>query len=266
MSDMKWIGCAPRNFRAGRPAGRTIEGVVIHIIAGSQAAADSTFLDNTLSEPRSAHYSVSRNGDIHQYVHEEDTAYHAGVVVQPTWPLMEQRKTATGAYINPNYYTVGIEHEGSADDDWTDAMYAASGSLLRALSQKYEPLKVLSRANVVMHREIRANKLCPGTKVDMQRLIAEAMRPPANEISPGLVVTTSSVNLRIGAPSRSSDFSRTVPEGSLVHVLRAVEGEAVPDRNNHAISRWYQTSEGEFIWSGATTPVEQGDLGTLESV
>jgi N-acetylmuramoyl-L-alanine amidase len=172
MQDIKWIGCAPRNFRHGRPLPMDIAAVVIHVIDGSQVGADATFLNNTLAAPRSAHYSVGRDGSVHQYVQESDTAYHAGVIVQPTWTGM--RKTASGGYVNPNSYTIGIEHEGHALDDWPDAMYASSAALLRAMSAKYPALKTLTRQNVVMHREICAAKSCPGSKADLDRLIQAA--------------------------------------------------------------------------------------------
>jgi N-acetyl-anhydromuramyl-L-alanine amidase AmpD len=170
--EIKWTGCAPKNFRAGRPPGEDVIAAVIHIIDGSQVGADATFLNNTLSLVRSAHYSVGRDGSVHQYVKETDTAYHAGVIVKPTWKGM--KKTASGGFVNPNFYTIGIEHEGKPEDDWTDAMYASSAALLRSISNRYPALKTLTRNNVIMHREIEADKSCPGFKVDLDRLIAEA--------------------------------------------------------------------------------------------
>ena len=62
---MKWIGCAPNNFRAGRPPELEVTAVVIHIIDGSRIGADATFLDNALAVPRSAHYSVGVDGSVH---------------------------------------------------------------------------------------------------------------------------------------------------------------------------------------------------------
>ena len=172
---MKWIGCAPNNFRAGRPPELEVTAAVIHIIDGSRIGADATFLDDTLAEPRSAHYAVGADGSVHQYVKECDTAFHAGVIVNPVWKGL--RKNAAGEYVNPNFYTIGIEHEGTPEDEWTDAMYASSAALLRGISRRYPALRTLTRDNVIMHREIRANKTCPGFKVDMDRLIAAASAP-----------------------------------------------------------------------------------------
>lgn len=172
---IKWIGCAPNNFREGRPTGEEVTAVVIHIIDGSQIGADATFLNNALDAVRSAHYSVGHDGGVHQYVKESDTAYHAGVIANPTWK--EMKKSVWGSFVNPNFYTIGIEHEGHPEDDWTDAMYASSAALLRGMSSRYPALKTLTRENVVMHREIDADKSCPGFKVDLDRLIAEASAP-----------------------------------------------------------------------------------------
>lgn len=152
-----------------------VEAVVIHIIGGSQVGADATFLNDALDAPRSAHYSVSRDGGVHQYVKESDTAYHAGVIANPVWTGMKPRPG--GGWINPNGFTIGIEHEGGPEDEWTDAMYASSAALLREISERYAALKTLTRANVVMHREIDANKSCPGFKVDMEKLIVMASAP-----------------------------------------------------------------------------------------
>src|SRR5271163_203896 len=98
-----WIGCAKGNYQTGRPGQFQPEAVVIHIMEGTLKGTDSWFND-----PRakvSAHYGIGTGGLVHQYVKEADTAFHAGIVDRPTWPLLKPR-------VNPNYYTIGIEHEG----------------------------------------------------------------------------------------------------------------------------------------------------------
>ena len=118
---VKWIGCPASNFRPGRPQGLRPEAIVIHIIDGSFAAGESVFLDPT--SQKSAHYAISKSGEIHQFVDENDTAFHAGVVVNPSWDLLK-------AGVNPNFYTIGIEHEGRPDDEWPEAQLSASATLL----------------------------------------------------------------------------------------------------------------------------------------
>lgn len=249
--NIKWIGCAPRNFREGRPAGLEVEAIVIHLIDGSQAGADATFLDNNLQLCRSAHYSIGQAGEIHQYVKESDTACHAGKIYQPAWQGL--KKMADGSFINPNYYTIGIEHEGRPNDPWSDAMYAASAALLGAISQRFPKLKRLTLDNVVMHRAIRADKSCPGFKAGLGRLIREAtldVIPPQG--GPGAVSTVTGVNLRRGQPSRSAPVIRVIPADTLVSVTGWVKGEPVKSINQ-VIDIWYQTVDNDYFWAGATS-------------
>lgn len=250
--NIKWKGCAPRNFRTGRPGEMEIEAVVIHLIDGSLAGADATFPDNTLANPRSAHYAVGRSGVVHHYLQEEDTAYHAGVLKDPTWAAL--KKDANGRYINPNYYTIGIEHEGRPNDDWTVEMYASTAALLRRMADSHPKLKPLSRSNVIMHREIRADTSCPGFKADLDRLIREAVgspTPPVEE-EPAVITTLTPVNLRASRPAVSAPLVRVIPAQTLVHVIGSVTGDSVLDRRNKAVSKWFQTLDGEYIWAGAT--------------
>jgi len=236
------IGCAPENHRKSRPPHLQVEAVVIHVIDGSQQACDETFLNRTLDLKRSAHYSIGRTGTIHQYVDEQDTAFHCGVVDQPTWQGL--KRGPDGKVINPNFFTIGIEHEGRADDPWPDAMYAASAELLSDISSRYPALGQLSRRNVVMHREIRASKSCPGSQADLARLILAAGGPPAED--PQVVRARSRVNVRRGQPSRLAPIVRVIPARELINVRARVTGESV-----NGVSVWYQNMDDDFIWGGA---------------
>ena len=157
----EWIGCATQNFHKGRH-GFIPKAIVIHIVVGSLESAGLTFGDPRSSV--SAHYGVGKSGRVHQFVQEADTAYHAGIVVRPSWRLLEPG-------INPNFYTIGIEHEGQPQDLWPDEQYCASAALVREIAERWKI--PLDRDHIIMHREIRASKSCPGS-VEMNRLIQEA--------------------------------------------------------------------------------------------
>ncbi len=239
------IGCAPQNFRKGRPSHLQVEAVVIHIIDGTQRVADALFLDPNLKDRRSAHYSVGKEGEVHQYVDEADTAYHCGVVVNPTWSGL--KKGPDGKIVNPNFYTIGIEHEGRADDDWSEAMYEASAALLRDIAQRYPALQPMTSSNVVMHRQIRASKTCPGFKADLSRLIAAAGNPAGGGLPPNAprsLRTRTFVNVRSGQPSRRAPSVRIIPPGEIINVRGFVTGELVD-----GVSRWYQNVDDDFIWA-----------------
>ena len=239
---IKPFECAAANFLKGRPAQLEVEAVVIHVIDGSQSAADATFRDAGLVDRRSAHYSISRAGEIHQYVAEDDTAFHAGVLHQPTWTGL--RRKPDGTFVNPNFYTIGIEHEGRADDPWPDAMYDASAALLRDIVSRHPKLSPLTRANVVRHREIRSNKTCPGSQADLARLIHQA-GGDAPEV-PDVLVARSAVNVRRGQPSSKAPLVRVIPAGELVNVRAKVTGESV-----NGVSVWYRNMDDDFVWGGA---------------
>jgi N-acetylmuramoyl-L-alanine amidase len=106
----------------------------------------------------SAHYMVTKDGRLKQYVREEDRAWHAGRVFRPTWLGLIPG-------VNPNQYTIGVEHEAAgASSVWPQAMYERSSSILLAeLHVRWGV--VLDRLHVVGHREIRSQGgqvSCPG--------------------------------------------------------------------------------------------------------
>jgi N-acetylmuramoyl-L-alanine amidase len=152
---------ASSNYRAGRGGKKPIA-IVIHISTSTAASCDAWFA-NPASKV-SAHYLVCRDGTIHQYVDEENTAYHAGLVVHPTC-IPELRK-------NTNQLTLGIEHEGKVTQEPTDTQYAASAALIAELSRRWDIS--LNVAHVIPHKAIRADKDCPG-KVNVSRLLALAI-------------------------------------------------------------------------------------------
>jgi N-acetylmuramoyl-L-alanine amidase len=160
--NIHWIGCAQTNFRTGRAAKYKPEAIVIHISEGTLASVDAWF-----GNPKawvSAHYCVSRTGEIHQYVKEEDTAFHAGNFLRATWRLRKQN-------VNPNAYTIGIEHEGHASDErpWPDTQYEASAELIAGIAQRWGI--PIDEDHLVLHREIRGDKTCPGPNFDRQTML-----------------------------------------------------------------------------------------------
>ncbi len=153
---------APKNWREGRPC--PIAGIVIHVMDGTEAGTDAWFDDPEAHV--SAHYGVSRAGEIHQYVQEKDEAFHAGVVDRPTWPMLTEM-----APFNPNGWTIGVEHEGTATEEWTDEQYAASAELVADICARH--LIPIDRAHIAGHHEIRFAKSCPGLG-DVDRIVRMA--------------------------------------------------------------------------------------------
>lgn len=146
------------------PKGYKILAIVDHIMAGTLAGTDSWFA-NPASKV-SSHFGVGKNGEIHQYVDLKNPAWANGGVNKPAWPLLIQG-------VNPNYYTVSIEHEGNSGDVMTEAQYLATLALHRWL---IETLGIpVTRDNIIGHYRIDSvNKAnCPGTGFPWDRLFKD---------------------------------------------------------------------------------------------
>jgi N-acetylmuramoyl-L-alanine amidase len=159
MMKIEWAGTP--NYTKGR-AGRKPTAIVNHITAGNYPGC-LVWMCNPKAQA-SAHYLVTKAGQIFQLVRDEDTAWHAGAANKPTWPLYDGT--------NPNRYTLGIEHEGF-DGSLTEAQYQATLWLHRQLVAKHGI--PVDKDHIIGHYRIdsvnRPN--CPGPKFPWGRLFAD---------------------------------------------------------------------------------------------
>lgn len=233
------------NYTKGRFGYKPIA-IVIHIMEGTLHGTDSWFQNP--SSKVSAHYGIGKNGEIHQYVNENDTAWHAGRVANPTWSLIISK--GVNKYINPNYYTIGIEHEGYGDTEWTAEMYQSSSEMIKSIAAKWGI--PINRDHIIGHHEIYAVKTCPGTKVDFNKLIAlatgsvtvQTAYDTINEV--GKATTQSKINLRV-TPNRNNAPIAVVDK----NVQLAYDGYITNGESVNGNSKWYFTHEGNWFWSGA---------------
>jgi N-acetylmuramoyl-L-alanine amidase len=234
------------NFTTGR-SGYNPEAIVIHIMEGTLSGTDSWF-KSTISKV-SAHYGIGKMGEIHQYVQEKDTAWHAGRVNAPSWSLI--KPAGSGLYINPNFYTIGIEHEGNDDSIWTDEMYNISSSLIKEISKRWDI--PLDRQHIIGHHEIYSLKTCPGSKVDINKLIALAA---GNQVQPlitdpqiirqtGKVTTITKLNIRSKPQTMLAPVTQVEPGIQL-----AIDGYTDQGESINGNSKWHFTTEGNWFWSG----------------
>lgn len=242
----QFVACAPGNFLKGRRNHRP-EAIVLHAMS-SMARARELFLD-----PRallSIHYVVSADGPVIQYVEESDSAFHAGIVINPTW-----RGIRPG--VNPNFHTLGVAAVG----EWNDALAGRVAALVIELAQRWNI--TLDADHLPTHAEIRASKGCPGAGFDRPRLLrsiaaqmAEGARAGGAFFRPRIVHMRATGNLREGLPSSTARIVRTLSAGDDVEVVSFTDqGERV--RGN---SIWYQTAHNNFFWAGNTdTPQPAGD-------
>ena len=103
----------------------------------------------------SAHFLVTRLGEIVQFVSSGDRAWHAG---ESHWC----------GQTNCNDFSIGIELEGTDDQAYTDVQYVQLRQLIKAL-QRYHPS--LDQSDIVGHSDIApGRKTDPGGCFDWHRL------------------------------------------------------------------------------------------------
>jgi N-acetylmuramoyl-L-alanine amidase len=237
-----WKGAHPRNFSQGR-AGHRPEAIVIHIMDGTLVGTDSWF--NDVNSKVSAHYGVGKAGAVHQYVKETDTAQHAGVIVRPTWRLLKPRT-------NPNFYTIGIEHEGFGlpPSAWPEPQLAASTSLVAEIAQRWSI--PVDEDHIIPHRAIRASKPnCPG--IDMDAYIARVAGTPAPGTAPSSDVPFAET-VRILRPANLRRRPRT--DGTSLRTLIAGDTfDAVAKMNGESVGGndlWFRNAGNDWLWAGNT--------------
>lgn len=251
------------NFHRGRQNYKPIA-IVIHIMQGTLAGTGSWFSD-PFSQV-SAHYGIGKNGNIHRYVMETNGAWHAGRVVDPDWKHLI--KAGNGNVVDPNLYTIGIEHEGTADSEWTSEMYASSSALIADISRRWDI--PLDRDHIIGHHQIYAVKTCPGNKVNFDQLIEMARKIQGNPVSTsyqvsadaGSLLTICDLNIR-KEPNRLLAPVRTLEAGSVIEFTAfTLNGESISTN-----SKWYKDHDGNWFWAGGviavnhnidTPPVEAG--------
>lgn len=150
---------------------------VCHISAGSMSSMDSWFTSsgNTTS---SAHFGVSKEGAIHQYVDIRRMAWANGIgaaeIAASQTPVIQDNPG-----VNPNLYSVSVEHEGT-DGNLTEAQFQASVWLHKHIRD--EVMRIygttanydLDEYHVIGHRDVsKAKPACPGEYFPFVRLYVE---------------------------------------------------------------------------------------------
>lgn len=181
-----WIGAHPSNYSTGRQ-GYALECIVLHVMAGTLAGTDSWF--NNPQARASTHFGIGKDGAIHQYVALADMPYANGAVESG----YTSKLVAANAGINPNLWTVSIEHEGyDLSKDITAAMWSASTRLSAwlfqdALFPSGATGVAVDRDHIIGHWEIspRSRPNCPsltetqyaGYITEVKRLLSATPQP-----------------------------------------------------------------------------------------
>lgn len=273
----QWMGCANDNFERGRPPGLKPEMIVLHIFNGSLADADARF--DQPGQKVSAHYAVGQTGEIHQYVEETDTAFHAAKVENPIARLVQEKQG-----VNPNFYSIGIEHEGKLGDTIPQAQLNATAALLREIADRWNIF--LDRDHVIAHSAIRASANCPGSGIDIDILLqiaktisnkdqchqGDAMSEnsePMIKLEPGGVAPILSYNvseptsysgrnfidLQIDQNYFREDIGIVTPPAQVMSITRVAPKLATVEGQANAESQAMQTAEYHLVTPSGVLPL-----------
>ncbi|HEX8411278.1 MAG TPA: N-acetylmuramoyl-L-alanine amidase [Thermoanaerobaculia bacterium] len=240
-----WNAAASCNYGAGRSS--AITHVAEHIAQGSYAGTISWFQNCTASV--SAHYVVrSSDGQVTQMVSESNTAWHVA---------------------NHNSYSVGIEHEGYADNCawYTTAMYNGSSALTRDIADSHgiprtatydaslgwdTELPQSSSFKIKGHTNFPTTKTCPGACFDWPRFRSLVIGSTWSQIVDNNTAGrfTASANWAVSSYSAQrygADYRYANPVAASDAAWYKFN---IPATANYEVSVWYPANAGY----NATTP------------
>ena len=200
------IGSTPNRTDTNRTA-KTINGIVIHDTEGRFIGSI-----RALQNPRvdgSAHFVVSRRGQVVQLVPVTDVAWHAG---NPWW----------------NLHSIGIEHEGWAGRRaYTNVEYRASAQLVAYLAHRWSI--PIDRTHIIGHAQVPdpyhphrfggfAHHTDPGPYWNWDYYMGLVRYYAAHPVLPHFVKRMALHDSPVpGAPTRPEVVRSTVDRGATVH-------------------------------------------------
>jgi len=249
---IQWIGTPNFGYPDGSPGrnGYRPIAIVMHIAEGSLAACDHWF-NSPNNQNSSSHYCVGKRGEIHQYVKEDDAAWCNGPVNRPTWPFLIPG-------VNPNLYTISIEHEGYSGQPWTEEMFQADIWLIRQIAQRwqipFDPDHIIGHYRIDSVNRAR----CPGTGLPWDRLFAELREGMSLEEQ------VAQLQQRVAElEAKLSSIGRLVklPDEEQVYLLKS--GVLYPIANQQTLERLYSSLLVEIVSPADLANLPSGDMINL---
>lgn len=155
MLPVKWDAASGSNYLTASRGTNDIDAIVIHYCGGSYESCKGVFKNpnGRNGVHVSAHYVISKKGEITEMVREQDIAWHA-------------------TYYNSR--SIGIELEGSGHpDDYTDEMYNSLSNLIYNIMSRYPKIK---EANPLHPIDIATY---PGCSIDVPGIVGHEQVQPA---------------------------------------------------------------------------------------
>jgi N-acetyl-anhydromuramyl-L-alanine amidase AmpD len=159
---------AEQGFSQGRGKNQ-IQGIVLHSSDGTEKSDVQTLRGNDPQHRVSAHYYVTRDGRIYQFVNDQDTAWHAGETIN---------NSRYG-----NSATLGIEQEHiDGKQDWPKAQVQASAALVASLRAKYN----LGQDQIYAHSQIAPERKQDPVNYpwgDFNQYVIQNLSPPSRQLA-----------------------------------------------------------------------------------
>jgi N-acetylmuramoyl-L-alanine amidase CwlA len=253
-----------------RRSGKLIVGGVKFIVAHDTGNPSSTAANNV------AYYDRSRNeasASAHIFVDDKEILECIPALTAPpekAWHVLYNVETDNHLYgYDANDSAIGVEYcyGGKIDADeayrkyvWViaclcekfqlDPAKAVVGHFFLDPKRKTDPVTGLAQSRRTYEQLLKdivtEYQRCNSVTTSIPKLIKPAITMTGQA---GKAVTTTKLNVRKAFPQRTADILQTVPAGtSLDYQGWVVDGESV-----NGNSKWYQTNEGDFFWSGGVT-------------
>ena len=179
-NNVKWAGSDKTNKSSRR--GYAPEIIVNHITEGSAQSCINWF-NSDRNTGSSAHFLVARDGRVYQFVAIEDNAWANGLNTSD----IPKAKAAIvqGKGVNPNWYSVSIEHEGiyaqtkgALTAEQLESTIMLHRYIIAYVKDKYNKVIPADRQHILGHFEIdpRNKPNCPGEKFPWDYLIVALNR------------------------------------------------------------------------------------------
>lgn len=179
-NNVKWVGTDKTNKSTRR--GYAPEIIVNHITDGSAQSCISWF-NSPSNTGSSAHFLVARDGKVYQFVAIEDNAWANGINAADMQNAKAAIVKAKG--VNPNWYSVSIEHEGiykqtggALTAEQLESTIMLHRYIIAYVKDKYNKVIPADRQHILGHYEIdpRNKPNCPGEKFPFDYIIVALNR------------------------------------------------------------------------------------------
>ncbi len=175
--------------------------LVMHIAADNSRKGGDDYLGGTPT--KSAHWFVNKDGSVKQYVSVNNSAWANGASMRadgkwtdPSGHVIKPKWSGLRPGVNPNWYTVSMEHQGNPSDPWTAPMFATTVALMKWLAPIKGVAWWIPGQNLIGHCDISPidRPFCPGPHCNYQALalVANAKRMVAITDAP--IYETPAVN------------------------------------------------------------------------